>query len=567
MEHSEQRAVTSPWIEGLVSGVQGRGLTRRRVLAGGGALLLGGLASACGFGGDDEPAAGPAGSTPAGGTATGGGGGGDASVDTITIGVPTLQEQYVDPHFAVGGLLFPLRYAISEALYRQDLDGKWIPNLATGYEVSDDDLTWTFTLRDDVKMHDGSAFTALDQKTAIDRIIGSDDFSHLATFRELVTGAEVVDDTTLRIMTSRPYATLISDLITVPPIPTAYYEQVGHEGFRTAPMAAGAFKFVSQELNASVTYERFDDFFDEERKPNFANLVYEIIPDESSRIAGMQTGGLDLAFGLSALAAEQLERAQGVTIMETEGTGQAWAMPLDNIFPEVDSPLHDERVRRALLLAIDRQSIADSLYRGFAEVPIGVLPPTTLGYDDSLEAYDYDPDAAKELLAEAGHPSFELTLNSYSTTSTIPDFSKLAETIAGYWSQVGVRTTLNIADPNTILPAWRARQLKGAGLIAGPVAYYDEPSRFGNSFFTTDASYTTLSNPEVDALLQEIEAAVDVEDREALAHDFGELLHTQSYALPIILVSSLVAAGPNVAAFDQLAANPNAGPLWHLEAK
>jgi peptide/nickel transport system substrate-binding protein len=564
MEHTEQRAGTAPWIEGLVSGASGRGFTRRRLLAGGGALLLGGVASACGFGGDDAPAASPAGSTPAG---TEGGGGAEASVATVTIGVPTLQEQYVDPHFAVGGLLFPLRYAISEGLYRQDLEGAWIPNLATGYEVSDDDLTWTFTLRDDVKMHDGSTFTAQDQKTAIDRVLGSDDFAHLATFRQLVTGAEVVDDTTVQIMTSRPYATLISDLITVPPIPTAYYEQVGHDGFRNAPMAAGAFKFVSQELNSSVTYERFDDFFDEERMPGFTTLVYEIIPDESSRVAGMQTGSLDLAFGLSALAAEQLGRSQGVTILETKGTGQAWAMPLDNIFPEDASPLHDARVRRALLLAIDRQSIVDSLYRGFAEVPVGVVPPTTLGYDDSLEADEYDPDAAKELLAEAGHSSFELTLNSYSSTSTIPDFSKLAETVAGYWSQIGVRTTLNIADPNTILPAWRARQLRGAGLIAGPVAYYDEPSRFGNSFFTSDASYTTLNDPEMDALLQEIEAAVDIDEREALGGRFAELLHTESYALPLILVSSLVAAGPKVASFDQLAANPNAGPLWHLEVQ
>jgi peptide/nickel transport system substrate-binding protein len=550
-----------------------RGGAHARLLAVLLALVV--VAAACGFGDDDTTATPDA--TPGAtegdvdGEGTSGDGDGEApaeaSVDTITVGVPSLQEQYVDPHFTVGGLLFGMRWAISEGLYRQDLSsGEWVPNLATGYEVGEDGLTWTFSLRDDVLMHDGSTFTAQDQKTAIDRVLGSEDFAHLAAFRSLVTGAEVVDDTTIQITTSAPYATLVSDLHAVPPIPTGYYQEVGEEGFRDMPMAAGAFTFVSQELNSSVTYERFDDFFDPERLPNFRNLVFEIIPDESSRVAGMQTGALDIAYGLSALAAGQLESAQGVRVLESEGTGQAWVMPLDNIFPDEASPLHDVRVRRALLMAIDRESIVSSLYQGFGEVPQTVMTPATMGYDDSLELPDFDPDGAMALLEEAGASGIAITLNSYSTTSTVPHFSRLAETIAGYWNQVGLQTSLNVADANTVLPAWRARQLRGAGLIAGPVSYYDEPSRFGSSFFASDASYTTLTNAEMDDLLDRIDSAVDADERRELGGEFSRLLHEELYALPIVRVSSLVAVNDNIAEFDFLAGNPYFGPFWNLRA-
>ena len=99
-------------------------------------------------------------------------GGTEAKTETITIGVPSLQEAFVDPHWAVGGLIFPLLWAISESLYTPNQDNKYVPNLATGFDLSDDKLTWTFHLRDGVKMQDGSAFTANDVKTAVDRVVG-----------------------------------------------------------------------------------------------------------------------------------------------------------------------------------------------------------------------------------------------------------------------------------------------------------------------------------------------------------------------------------------------------------
>jgi peptide/nickel transport system substrate-binding protein len=332
-------------------------------------------------------------------------------------------------------------------------------------------------------------------------------------------------------------------------------------------MQAGAWKFVSQELNSNVTYERFDDYFDDSRKPNFAKLVYQIVPDESSRVAGMQTGALDMAYGLTAVSASQLEGNGGVSITEVPDTALAYVFPLDNYFPDEESPLHDVNVRKALLMAIDREGIAEALYGGHARIAPSNAPPTMLGVDESVEPVPYDPEEAQRLLDEAGASGITLTLNSYNSTPSIPDVVKLAETIAAFWKAVGVNVELNVADSATILPEWRAHNLRGTGLLAGPAQFYDEPARLLSSFFASDASYSTLNDPEVDALRDELAATVDIEDRAPRGAELQTTLDENLYGLPIILVSSLVAVGPDVASFQPMESNPYAGPIWGLVAK
>jgi len=491
----------------------------------------------------------------------------EAATDTITIAVPSLQEAFVDPHFAVGGLVFPLRDAIAEFLYYPDKSGMYVPTLATGYELSDDNLTWTFTLREGVIMHDGSTFTANDVKTAVDRIVEGEDFTHLATFKSYVTGATVIDDLTVAVETNSPYATLVVDMPA--PIPTEYYNEVGDQGFREMPMAAGPWKFVSQELNANVRYERHDDYFDLERKPNWRELVYAIVPDESSRVAGIRSGDLDIVYGLTGATADDLATDDNVRIEQVEETGLAYCMMYDNVFPDVDSPLKDVNVRRALLMAIDRDSISETLYRGYAKTANSAAPVVMPGYDPDREPVPYDPEGAQALLADAGYPDgFDITLNSYAQTSTIPDVQKLAETVVAFWSQVGVNAELNIADSATILPQWRNKELAGAGMIAGPTSFYVEPARLTSSFFSSAASYSTVvDDVTLEDLVDSINAEPDADARATLGRELANYLDDQLFGLPLIVVSSLVAVGPNVAVFEQIRANPYAGPTSYIVAE
>ena len=289
------------------------------------------------------------------------------------------------------------------------------------------------------------------------------------------------------------------------------------------------------------------------------------MPDESSRVAGVKTGDLDIAFGLTAAAATQFEGDDAFKIVETKGTGIAYLMAIDNVFPE-ESPLKNLDVRKALTMAIDREGIAKSLYGGYAEVANSPIPSVMLGYDPDAKPLPYDPDGAKDLLAKSGNGSLSLTLNSYNATSTIPDVQKLAETVASLWQAIGINVTMNLADSGTILPAWRAKQLHGAGIIGGPVYFYYKPARLTLSFFSTIAAYTTVSDPELDALSDAINQETDKDKRTELGAQLSTLLTEKMWGNGLVVVSSLAVTGKNVASWTTMKGCPYATVDW-LRAK
>jgi peptide/nickel transport system substrate-binding protein len=415
-------------------------------------------------------------------------------------------------------------------------------------------------------MQDGTPFTANDVKTAIDRIVTRPEFTHYANFKTFGATAAVVDPQTVALTTNKPFATFVVDM--PPPIATDYYNKVGDAAFKTNPVAAGPWKFVSQELNANVKYDRFDDYWDAAHRPNWRKLVYAIVPDESSRVAGIQTGTLDIAYGLTAASAEGLKSASNVKINEIAGTGLGYCMMYDNNFPD-PSPLKDVNVRKALLMAVDRDSIAKTLYKGFAKTPPSATPTITPGFNPDRKAVPYDPDGAKKLLAAAGQSSMEISLSTYAATSTLPDIQKLTETIAAFWGQVGVKANLNVSDAATYLPQFRNKQLKGACMIAGPTSFYVEPSRLSaTSFFWSKAPYTPIvGDQKLDDLVAQINGELDPDKRAALGRIQADYLDDQLYGLPMILVSSLVATGPNIGTFGFVQANPYAGPSTFWVAK
>jgi peptide/nickel transport system substrate-binding protein len=273
-----------------------------------------------------------------------------------------------------------------------------------------------------------------------------------------------------------------------------------------------------------------------------------------------------VAVNISSQAAEQLRSNPEIQILESPETAQPTFMAVDNRFPDEPSPLQDVDVRRALLMAIDREAIAATLYRGYATVPVGGLLPVTLGFDDTREPIPFDPDGARALLEEAGASDLSFILHSYSATATVPDIAKLVEAVAGYWQQVGVGVTLNIYDANSYLPEYRAGQLRGFGVLSLPSSSHMEASNFC-FYYCSDGPYSTLDDPAVDDLITRISSTVDIDERAALGRELNDLMADELYALPIVLVSSLMAVGPNIESWDLQRGTPYAGPLWYLRAR
>lgn len=486
-----------------------------------------------------------------------------AQNQTITVGVATLQQQYADPVLAnEGGNTYPIKWSVGEPLILQDNDLNQIPGLATEWSVSEDKLTWTVSLREGVKMHDGSDFTARDVETSINRVKGTD-FTSYAAYSDKIEKVTVVDDLTIEITTNVPYANLVFD--TPAPVATDYYEEVGEEEFRKAPVAAGPWKFESQAFNDSMTLTRFDEFWDQERIANFETLVLKILPDESSRLSGIQNGQIDVAQGLSPNSADQLRGNSDIRLVESSQASVANVFFMDNFFEE-DSPLKDPNVRKALMLAIDRQSIADSLYRGFGTVTTNATLPVTLGNDESIEPYPYDPDEAKRLLQEAGVPDLSFTLSLYNATTAIADVVKFAEAVAGYWKDIGVDVKVDPMDPATYLDAVVGHQLRGAVILGTPGLLISDPEKL-SIFYSSSGGYSTVNgDKELDDLFSELSATVDRDQQAEIGGELSRVLYEKLLGLPVVSLDAVYAIGPKVASFEMMDGNPYPGPFYYLRA-
>ena len=204
-------------------------------------------------------------------------------------------------------------------------------------------------------------------------------------------------------------------------------------------------------------------------------------------------------------------------------------------------------MRKALLMAVDRDSIAKTLYKGFAKTPTSAMPTVTMGFNPDTRAVPYDADGAKQLLADAGHSDLSLTLNTYAATSTpVPDIQKLAETIIAFWSAVGASIPRSTSPACGHVPAAVPQQAaQGAALIAGPTSAYVEPGY--NAWARQHRSsgrrppYTTIvGDAKLDGYIDQLNAELDPDARTTLGRGYGDYLDEQLYRLPMITVSSLV---------------------------
>jgi peptide/nickel transport system substrate-binding protein len=528
--------------------------TRRGVLLGAGGLGLGAMLAACTSSGDAPQTKGSA-------TATG-----PAKNQTLTIGIEGIGDQTPDPHLCRGsGGGYVVLWGLGENLARRDLDSRIVPNLATKWDVSKDGLSWRFTLREGVKMHDGSAFTADDVKTAVDRIAADDFTPGFAGFKRSKPVARVLDATHVEIRTSEPLATLLDDMPV--PIPTKYYRQVGEHGFRKNPKAAGAFRFAGQSLNSSMTFERFDDFFDASRLANFKTLKLQIIADEATRVAAMQSGSLDAVHGLSPVSIQQLKQANNVRLITVNSVGFAFLYFNDLNYPDRKTPFNDIRVRQALSYAIDRDAIAKSVFKDLATPTGNYWFKATPGYDSSLKPTPYDPAKAKSLLREAGYSSIQLNLGSKVADAVIPDIQQLALAIQSYWHDIGINVKYTPVDPaittsNNSAKNWPS----GAQIASFPGNLLLDPGTPSNIVFDSAGGAPRVNDPNLDTLVRRLSATLDASERGDAGQAVADDVAKHSYALPLVELNGAIAIGPKVRSWKQQTSSPYAGPWWYLRA-
>jgi len=473
----------------------------------------------------------------------------------LVVALDTLGAQTMDPILETRAPHAHYQAPIFDSiLWFDPVKGGIGPGVAERWEMAPDGQSWIFYIRQGQRWHNGDPVTAHDVKFSLERTMSPEALSgRVAGLRQEIDRIEVQDDSTVRVYTkgTLPYfpeglsrAVFQEGQL----MPKKYIETVGVEEFRKKPIGSGPWKFVRSVPGDQVEYEAVN-YPHWRGTPQFKNLTFLLIPEESTRVAMVRTG--EAAIGsISPESLKEIKAAKLKTVT-VPGTMQAVFQFYGTYRPEVkDSPVADPRVREALSLAINRQQIIDHVMDGQALWP---MPFATFPYSVDMdlprweswakEALRYDPDRAKKLLAEAGYPDgFRLTFWNIALPGT-PFMTHIGEAVTGFWEKIGVKVDIKAVEFGTFPPMERGDQKNLIGTAsmyrtAGrPVALPRYNSGFhtkSNARLLGDPQHSNVLSQEFDKLNAEIVSEKDDTIRATKMNRLIELVANTWIGVPII---------------------------------
>ncbi|WP_404455339.1 ABC transporter substrate-binding protein [Virgibacillus necropolis] len=377
-------------------------------------------------------------------------------------------------------------------------------NMETETELLQDykivnDTTWEFTLKEGIKFHNGESLTAEDVKFSIERVSTNEKLKEYPYFKA-IKGVKVVDELHFKIVTEGPLPTLPrllaksgSDIL-----PKDYIKENGWDHFLKKPIGSGPYKFVEWKPNSRVVLEPFENYF-EGKVEEWKKVVFRPIPETSTRVGELLTGGVDIAKQIPPNEWERVNNAKGVSIVK----GNTTRVMLLVVRTTEGSVTSDPRVREAIDLAINDQALAEGLLKG-AGVPVrSRAPKGVIGYNPDLyNTYVYDPEKAKKLLAEAG---YEDGLN---ITLTAPNGrylmdSEVAQTLVGMLDKVGIKVNLDLAEWSNFLNTYNSNSNKELLLIGLADGLLDASYSLVHYTKERAEGQTDYYNPKVQKLYEE----------------------------------------------------------------
>ena len=470
----------------------------------------------------------------------------------LTVGLSGLASETLDPpvagHFVKYYLSMMYDYLVGSTA-----DGQLSPTggLATKWENSADHKRWTFHLRKGVTFHNGDPVTADDVKFSLERAAGKRSTTGYAgILRTLVDFIETPAPDRIVIVTKEPTLiipaylsrTLSSEGMIVP---KKYIESVGDDAFARKPIGSGPYKFVEQVTGSHIKLAAVDKHW-RTGTPKYKTMVFKLVPEETTRIALLRRGEVDIA-EVSRERVKELQR-EGfpIQLRKEEAIFSMWWILDPNGWP---APMKDKRVREAMNLAIDRAEVVQGIFGGLAEpapVPLGLSWAfKDVGFKPTQEMfYQYDPARAKKLLAEAGLAGgFPLDVYAFQLTG-FPEGKAAAEALAGYWEKVGIKTKLIPVDYPAFRKNWVDRKTPGS------IGYFNIANRdwMGTFALLEKQAYSpskptdTVNDPEVDGMLAQVMKQTDREKINALMRGVYTRIRSEHLGMPIVYLHSPYAA-------------------------
>jgi peptide/nickel transport system substrate-binding protein len=438
---------------------------------------------------------------------------------TLTIGLSSDAES-MDPYRVYQNSGFSVMYAIFDTLITIAPDGSLGPGLADSWS-SPDPKTLELKLHPGVTFQDGEPFDAAAVRFSLYRIADLDpatstpypvgdsrrlNSAFASNFASLAS-VEVVDPLTVKIHLSQPDSGLLGNLGTLQMVPPQYFAQVGNAGFALKPVGTGPFKFVEWVKDDHITLEANPDYWNSPRgKPLVQTVIFRPIPDVSTRISELATGGIQIMQDLPFDQAAQVKASGDQAIYLSDAHSLAIWLTTDKGGNLAKNPgdqataiaaLANPVVRQALNMAIDRKTLVATVMDGYGEPMNSLWVTGDKGYDPSLPAIPFDPVKAKQILAQQGYPNgFSVNMD----TCTCDDQS-IYEAVAGMLANVGVQVTLKPAELAQFNDAWSKGDTNP--MRAARLGFPVDPNTELYLWLYSKGYLSRYDNPQVDALISQ----------------------------------------------------------------
>ncbi len=429
----------------------------------------------------------------------------------------------LDPHKTSGTLTFQTLKSIYDTLVEPDMSEKIVPALAEKWEVSEDELTWTFYLKKGVVFHNGDKLTAKDVKATFDRIMDKATASPKAKEFGSITAIETPDDFTVVLKLKEPAAPLLATLASGwgAILPKSLIDS-GHD-FGNQPVGTGPFVLKEWIRDSQIILDKNDKYW-MKGYPKLDRVTIHIIPERAVQIQGLISGQLDVAYLIDKDDLPILEASQDVTI-EKSMTALILVMSINCSNPV----LQDVRVRRAINHAIDKQKVLDVAYNGGQ--PIGTFMDYGNAYYKDFNAlYPYDPEKAKKLLAEAGvapETVFELFL-----PQNYELHVKAGEMYQDMLAKVGLNVKIKLVDWSTwISDVYRAAKYDLT--VIGHTGKLDPDGTLAG--YGSEGRYVKWVNPRAAELIDQARKVSGFENRKKL---YDEVLQIMAEEVPFMYLGS-----------------------------
>ena len=464
-------------------------------------------------------------------------------------GDPAMMDPITNSELVSGRIL----RNIYEGLTDRTPDGDTVPALAESWEPLDGEDGFRFHLRKNVKFHSGRTFTAKDVKytyeTLLDPtskagsavsylgdIVGAEDVKSGKT-KELA-GLKIVDDYTIEVRFTKP--AVLFPLFPILIMDSGIVAEDGPDWMLKKSGGTGPFMFESWNRGVDVTLKANPDYWD--GAPKIDAVRFVIVPHPETALAQYEAGELDVLDVEQANLRTVLRDPKFKDELQIQPRTQSRYMGMNG---EVYEPFKDVRVRKAVSLAIDRDGIIKGLYDGAGFPLNGIVTPGVGGYNPDLPKLEYNPEKAKELLAEAGYPNGE-GMPPVDITATAPWKDELAYYANVLGSTLGMKVNVNVMERGAFIRGMNAGEL--AFFPWGWTSGYPDASYYLDQMWTSTSPFNRgrWKNEKYDALVQEALATVDQEKRYALYHQAEQIFIDEMGAAPLPMVAVVALVKPYV---------------------